>query len=268
VFLNHFYVVLDSETYKAIEEDGFLRKRFAPNETRTTVRADQTYTGLYFYGTNTYFEFFDVSNSPRPRVGDSGIAFGVDRPGALKVLQERLGPSLEILPEPITRLYQARQVPWFFMATSKNIPYESGMSTWIMEYHPEFLAKWNPRSRTRNRGVSRREILKRYAEVLKPVKDAGLKDVVGLTVATDERTRENFIQLCRQFGYRTKKEKDEAVALHGPDFVLRLVPEAAGVRGVREIRLNLRRPSSRAKEWHFGRSMLKFKGRAAVWTFA
>ena len=55
VFLNHFYVVLDSPTYKAIERNGFLRKRFAVNEKRTTTNAEMSYTGLYFYGINTYF---------------------------------------------------------------------------------------------------------------------------------------------------------------------------------------------------------------------
>jgi hypothetical protein len=52
VFLNHFYVVLDSPTYKAVEGDAFLRLHFAVNEKRTTTNADVTYTGLYFYGCN------------------------------------------------------------------------------------------------------------------------------------------------------------------------------------------------------------------------
>src|SRR6516165_8816112 len=71
VFLNHFYVVLDSPTYRAVEEDAFLRKHFAVNEKRTTTNAEMTYTGLYFYGINTYFEFFDIGNSPKDCVGDS-----------------------------------------------------------------------------------------------------------------------------------------------------------------------------------------------------
>jgi hypothetical protein len=52
--LNHFYVVLDSATYKAIEQSPFLRKEFAVNEQRTTTRTDISYTGVYFYGTNTW----------------------------------------------------------------------------------------------------------------------------------------------------------------------------------------------------------------------
>ena len=37
-------------------------------ERRTTVRADTSYTALYFYGTNTYFEFFDAGRSVRRAV--------------------------------------------------------------------------------------------------------------------------------------------------------------------------------------------------------
>ena len=39
VFLNHFYVVLDSPTYKAVEGDAFLRRHFAVSEKRTTTNA-------------------------------------------------------------------------------------------------------------------------------------------------------------------------------------------------------------------------------------
>ena len=83
VFLNHFYVVLDSATYKDIEQSAFLRREFAVTEQRTTVRTDMTYTGLYFYGTNTYFEFFDVSSDASSQVGFGGIALGVDQQGEL-----------------------------------------------------------------------------------------------------------------------------------------------------------------------------------------
>src|SRR5208282_2209145 len=97
---------LDTPTYQAIESDPFWRKRFAPNERRTTVRTDETYTGLYFYGINTYFEVFDVADSPRPDVGDCGIAFGVERSGDIGALKGVLGAELETSTQPITRLYQ------------------------------------------------------------------------------------------------------------------------------------------------------------------
>src|SRR5215472_17321968 len=268
VFLNHFYVVLDSPTYKAIEEDGFLRKHFAVNEKRTTTNAEMTYTGLYFYGTNTYFEFFDIGNSPKDCVGDSAIAFGVDKPGAIRVLQEKLGPSLEPNLKSVTRLYQGKDIPWFFMATSRSLPYESGFSCWVMEYHPEFLGNWNLRPGGTNRGISRKEVLQRYSEVLKPAVEPRLEDVVGLTVAVDASDKNSLIDFCLQLSYEIdRKQNEDEVALHGPDFVLLLIPATKSVRGIREIKMRTRNPLEPGEEHQLGQSTLKFAGSSAIWSF-
>jgi hypothetical protein len=266
VFLNHFYVVLDFPTYAAIEGNAFLRQHFAVNEKRTTSNAEMTYTGLYFYGRNTYFEFFDVGNSPKDQVGDSAIAFGVDQPGAIRLLQEKLGPSLEPDLKAVTRLYNGTQIPWFLMARARSLPYESGLSCWVMEYQPEFLGKWNPK--VINRGISRKEILQRYCEVLKPVDEPRLEDVVGLTVAADATDEKNLIDLCLQLGYQIdRKQNKNVVALHGPDFVLLLTPATESVRGIREIKMRTRSLPEREKECQLGQSTLKFAGSSAIWSF-
>lgn len=267
VFLNHFYVVLDSPTYRAIEEDSFLRKHFAVNEKRTTTNAEMTYTGLYFYGCNTYFEFFDIGNSPKDSVGDSAIAFGVDRPGVIKVLQEKLGPSLEPNSKLVTRLYQGKHIPWFFMATSKSLPYESGLACWVMEYHHEFLGSWNPRPGGTSRGISRKEILHRYSEVLTPVGEQHLEDVVGLTVAANAADKKSLIDLCLQLGYRIeRKENEGVVALQGPDFTLRVASASDSVCGIREINMRIRNLPEHQKEHRLGRSTLKSAGSSALWS--
>ena len=268
VFLNHFYVVLDSRTYKVIEEDAFIRKHFAVNEKRTTTNAEMTYTGLYFYGINTYFEFFDIGNSPKDCVGDSAIAFGVDQPGAIRVLQEKLGPSLDPNLKSVTRLYQGKQIPWFFMATSTSLPYESGLSCWVMEYHPEFLANWNLQPGGTNRGISRKEILQRYSEVLKPVNEPRLEDVVGLTVAVDTSGKNSLIDFCLQLSYQIeRKQNEDVVAIHGPDLVLLLIPATKSVRGIREIKMRTQNPSEPGEQLQLGQSTLKFAGSAAIWSF-
>jgi Family of unknown function (DUF5829) len=268
VFLNHFYVVLNSPTYKAIEEDGSLRKHFAVNERRTTTNAEMSYTGLYFYGINTYFEFFDIGNSPKDQVGDSAIAFGVDEPGAIKILREKLGSSLEPNLKSVTRLYHSTQIPWFFMATSSNLPYESGLSCWVMEYQPEFLAKWNPQPKGTNRGLTRKKILGRYSEVLPPVDEPYLEDVVGLTVAVDAAEKNSLIDFCHQLGYQVeRKQNEDVVALNGPDFVLLLIPAIKNVRGIREIKMRVRNLREGEKEHQLGESILKFAGSSAIWSF-
>ena len=266
VFLNHFYVVLDSLTSNAIERDRFLRKHFAANEKRTTTNADMTYTGLYFYGVNTYFELFDIVNSPGHRVGDSGIAFGVDQPGAIKILHEKQGPSFEPSLKSVTRLHRGKPIPWFFMATSRSLPYESELSSWVMEYNPEFLANWNPQPSGTNRGVSREDILKRYSEVLKPVDRPCFEDIIGLTVAADEPIANSLVHFCLQLGYQVDRKEAAGVALHGPDFVLRVIPSES-VHGIREVQMRTRGWLQPEQEHQLGRSALRFVGASAIWSF-
>lgn len=263
VLLNHFYVVLDSATCKAVEQDPILRRQFAVNEKRTTTNAEMTYTGLYFYGVHTYFELFDIANFPGHRIGDSAIAFGVDQPRAIQFLHERVG-SFEPL-KLVTRLYQGRPIPWFFMATAKSLPYESELSCWAMEYHPDFLAHWNPRPGEINRGISRKEILQRYSEVLDAVQDPILEDVIGLTVAADARATNSLTDLCLRLGYQAEQKENE-IALRGPDFLLHLIPAIESVRGIREITMRTRGLRGYEKEYQLGQSVLKFAGPHAIWS--
>jgi hypothetical protein len=272
VYLNHFYAVLDSATYRSLEQSPFWRKDFAPNETRTTVRTDETYTGLYFYGRETYFEVFDVANSPRPQVGDFGLAFGVDEPGGSAALKGRLGSELTIGHDPITRFYNGKQIPWFYMATFTSIPYASGSSSWVMEYHPDFLARWNPRlggggavgAAAGGGRIRRRDVLERYADTVERVKDPYLEDVTGLTIGVDQATSDRFVARCGQMGYGIQRGEGAGVTLDGPAFTLRLTSANDGIRGVREVVMQTRRAFPRATPWEFGRSDLRVDGRRAV----
>ena len=263
--LNHFYLTVDSETFAAIEGSEFLRSEFAAFERRTTVRTDKTYTGIYFYGTHTYFEFFDVANSGGFKLGDSGIAFGVEVPDATKTLQTRLGA---LAPQLVTRQYKDVQVPWFYML---NLVGESGNSvitSWVMEYHPQFLLDWNP-SNDGNQGILRNNILSRYKSVLNKVpSNPLLDDIVGLTIAADREMITNLTRICERLGYRSHVRGD-TVELHGPDLTLHLIPESPSARGIKQIEFRVRRKPKGQAEFHFGnRSLLKFQSeQQALWTF-
>jgi hypothetical protein len=270
VSLNHFYVVPEAETYKAIAGSEFLKSEFAVTETRTTVRADSTYTGFYVYGVNTYFEFLESISDGSMAKGASGVAFGVDEPGGLKAIAAALADEFPGEAQLITRALNDRAVPWFFMAGPKSLPYKgpSGFSFWLMEYHPDFLSEWKPQPGGSNKGVSRREILRRYAVTLggQPARPL-FEDVIGLTVALDESQILRWTDLCRAFGFRPIKEKDAAV-LEGPDLTLRLVPAQGERRGVREIRMRLSRRPENPGVHRFGASTLTLRNDAsATWEF-
>jgi hypothetical protein len=264
VFLNHFYLTLDHATYAAIQGSPFLRREFAVTEERTTVRKDRTYTGLYSYGTNTYSEFFDAEKETRRRVGDSAIAFGVEEAGASEKLSQALGTQ----PVTITRQLASADIPWFLQIMPKGISLESGISTWVMEYHPRFLPEWHAEAGG-GVGITRSEILHRYKAVLGggPVHPY-LTDVVAITMAADAQVTRQMIELSKVFGYGLQIDGDNAV-LHGPDFELRLVPATESARGIREVSLRVSQTPANNRELHFGSSsVLRFhSGGRATWSF-
>jgi len=91
VYLNHFFLNVDSSTYKDIVASDFIKNEFAHFEERTTVvNNDESYTGAYVYGENTYFEFFEESNSQdfMPIGLTSGMAFGVEKPDIMTWVME------------------------------------------------------------------------------------------------------------------------------------------------------------------------------------
>ena len=266
VFLNHFYVVIDSATFKDIEQSPFLRREFSVTEHRTTVRTDRTYTGLYFYGTNTYFEFFDVSSDTSRQIGFSGIALGVDQTGELQAVGKELSSKFPLVQGTITRQYNGKQVPWFFAGEQKDFPIDSELGVWFMEYHPRFLDEWNPQPGGRNQGVSRKQILQRYAAVLKDVPaKTYFEDVVALTVAVNEASRKKLSELFKLLGY---SERTVGV-WKGPAMELRLVPQTEVARGIQEITMRVRSMPKEQAEFRFGaKSVLRFQGNGlATWSF-
>lgn len=264
VYLNHFFLVIDGATYADIEKSEFMRKAFAPNEARTTKRTDISYTGLYFYGVNTYFEFFDVSKETRRTLGDTGIAFGVEEEGATKILQARMQTDQ---PNKVTRLYNDKQLDWFYMLTPKNTTFVSGNSIFIMEYLPTFLSQWHPQADT-SQGIRRQQILKRYAAVLKenPPKPY-FEDVIAMTVAVDQATIKVLTEAGKIFDYQSRSEND-ATILAREDFVLRLIPETASARGIQQFTMRVS-GAPQQKEFRFGaKSLLKFQDKqTAIWSF-
>jgi hypothetical protein len=269
VHLNHFFLVLDSTTYSSIEDSEFLQNDFAVFERRTTVRNDITYTGIYCYGTNTYFEFFDAGKIFWGGAGTSGIAFGVDQPGALEALRARLPAHLPASMDSVTRKLGERQIPWYSSLSLDRLSFWSSLWAWIMEYDPRFLAGWHDDLDADNGGVARSKVLRRYAAYLDRIPaQTYLDDVIGITAAVDSTTKAEFIGLCRFLGYRLEAGED-FTTLKGPDIVIRLVPDSASTRGIQEITMRVRGMPADGKRFQFGpRSILEFRDDGlATWSF-
>jgi hypothetical protein len=237
VTLNHFYVVVDKPTYEAARTSAFLTREFAPFEARTTVRNDTSYTGSYWYGRRTYFELFEPpAQGP---IGASGLALGVEEPGASAVVQQRWKDALGTAGGGlVTRKTETDEAPWFEMSYAGEIP---GLRVWLMEYHRDFLARWYA-TLTPARSIARADALDRYVAKISQSdrrESALLKDVTALTIALAPAERETLVKQLRAVGW-TATDEANAVVCRGPDSEqLRLVTPVAAHTGIVEVEFSL-----------------------------
>ncbi len=268
VHLNHFFAVLDLETYRAIESSDFLTREFAPNEYRKTVRGDRSYAGLYFYGKNTYFEFFDEESRGPGSLGFSMLALGVDHAGDLLALQSELTDSYPLSIRKVSRGYNNDQIAWFDQANLDNAKGSPriGYGAWIMEYDPSFLSVWNPGT-SANQGVSRSALLERYVAVLDDAPaDPYFEDIVALTFALDPVSLQDAVDLARAMGFKEAGDNG-SYNFTASDFVLNLEPVTEKGRGVRNMTMRIRK-SPGQKIHRLGTSTLVFGDDGlAHWTF-
>ncbi|HKP87800.1 MAG TPA: DUF5829 family protein [Blastocatellia bacterium] len=273
IYLNHFFLTVDPQTYKEISESQFLKDEFAAFEQRTTVRADMTYTGIYFYGTRTYFEFFEAGKASGRMEGASGVASGIEARGGSDRLKGHLESSLKIgaMKTTITRKTNDKDVPWFHSVGGNFGNKASVITTWTMEYHEDFLNNWYPELSPRTRGITREEVLERYTAKLgdnEKRKQKYIDDVIEMRLALDEKDGAGFIKERESFGYKILSDADKTTC-EGPGIkyvVTARTPESVGITA---IKLSLRKNKTGQKVYRFGRrSVLQFNDdRTATWSF-
>jgi hypothetical protein len=251
VYLSHVYRVLDTETFRAADASEYLRSEFAPFERRTTKSGDDSWTGLYFYGESTYFEFLAADPKRDRPVGQSGVAFGIEEAGASAAVRKTLdGLGLGLGPAKTidrTRETAGKMVPWFQMTGFE--PTDPVLVSWVMEYSPSFLKKWHPELRPGLSGISRKAVLERYqakAALTVPPKDPLLKNVTGFRIALDPKRAESFGRELAALGWQ-REAKGAGVSWLGPDARIEIVDAAGDARGIVAIEMSLTRPPEESK---------------------
>lgn len=265
VVLNHVYFVPDRPTYDALVASKLLRG-MAPSETRETVRADLSYSGLYVYGASTYFEFLEPTKGANLLPGSSGIALGVEASGGNAALAETLkAGGTTTFAAPISRAIDGEQVPWFSILGVQQPHTECRMQLFSMEYDPAFLRSWHgDRGPRREESRARRDVLERYAAHLDQVdlRDGGLlRDVTAVHLELNEAELEWWLDLCRAFGW-VVREDGERWLCDAPGASFHVArSEVPG--GVTAIELSLREATER-EPVRLGAATLTFRGETAL----
>ncbi len=266
--LNHFFVTVNSATYKAIEASALLKEEFAPFEQRTTVRNDSTYSGLYFYGDSTYFEFFEENTSDR-KPGDAGVALGLPHSGGSDWLREtwqKLRPSVTLM---VTRQLDGKPIDWFRNTSFQETRADSavpGLRVFAMEYAPGFARAWTGGAID---SIDQGKILEGYCRKLNLMERRNsclMKDVATITIGSPEAGVRVRAEQLRVAGW-TVREVKGGMECRGPNATVQF-QFAAKPQGVTQIEFDLKR-SFRQKRVEIGGSVLEamFGGKRLRWRF-
>jgi hypothetical protein len=261
VFLNHAFVVPDQATYNAIANSSFMRDEFGAFESRTTVRKDMTYTGLYWYGTNTYFEILQPSSRPGP---PSGIAFGIEKTNGLKdIVQSGVKGQIH----PVTRQAEGKDVNWFHMLEIGRRP-DFPIELFAIEYEPDFLDKWYPQFPPSTASIRRKDVLTRYAakvDRLRQRETGLLGDIVAIHLVLGVDHEKEFLQTCRKLGFEVVELKP--AICKSLDITFTVAATGSGRPGIASVEFRLNHPKPGQQTIYLGTSTLDFRDHTAVWNF-
>ncbi len=274
VYLNHFYLVVDSPIYKDIVESDFIKNSFASFEERTTVvDDDESYTGAYVYGEKTYIEFFDGSESDdfMPPGLTSGMAFGVDQKDEIKIIHKKLERLNEADFALRTRAFQGMQVPWCFMSAPSYGESNPDIMIWVMEYHQDFLKKWHPELLPSSPGIARKDILERYAAKIaapSPPKDKILIDIIEVNLDLTRRDCDILAGQLSVFNYKSHQEGNKRI-FTGPDVRFFIDVIAEGTGKITGIKMSCRSNSFKEATFPFGKRsrLVLHADNTATWVF-
>lgn len=265
IHFNHFFVVVDQDTFDDIQNSEYINSTFAITEIRTTARTDATYSGFYVYGENTYFEILTRSLSP----WQSGIFFSPDIEDGLELAKETQLPSLQISSVPITREFENKQVPWFFTARNFGYPSSSQFGVGIMEYHTQYLKEYFPDKTPQSRGVSRKDVLARYASILDiSQSDRLLSDVVGVSVSVSPSEHAAMLKLFDSLRYGIINNEEHDVFTDNA-FKLRAISDPNSTSRIFEVDMLLNSDQSEDRTLRFGSNSILHVRRDghAIWSF-
>lgn len=271
VYLNHFFVVLDPATFEAVKNSPFMKDEFAAFEQRITTSQNQTWSGLYFYGIETYFEFLPVGSLEGQSPGDCSIAFGVDGLGDGEMLLKRLndGSRVHLDSSVVYRDYLDGRIPWFHLLLPKRTVPVPWFETWLMEYHKDFLRTWYPSLPPSTNSVSRRAILERYrAKVAgdKPRVPKLFQNVVYIEIALPPSDLALFTNWLSLIGYQGAKS-GKVMIYSGPEVQIAIRPSTKHKKGALQARFTLSRPLERTVRFGKHSVLRPLKGNFAVWSF-
>lgn len=236
VFLNHVVLVLDSTSHRTLGESRFLKDTLGVLDQRSTSSSGRSWTGTYLVGRSTYVEFF-APGGPAGAEGFSMIGYGVEEPGAIRMVRSRLAEKTGL---PVDSLLFNKEeasgaVPWFHAVAVQGAMTASIIPTWVMEYDPRYFLRPGAEGAGRP-GIRRDRALADWYAPSKP-----LVDVVAIDLAVDSTDQARIAAEAAAFGYEVQRSRP--LVLSGPDLTIRFVSSPGTRKGIVAVELLLKESS-------------------------
>jgi hypothetical protein len=141
ISLNHIYVVLDSMTYNHLFDSSFIEQKIGNVKAASVTTTEDSWSGKYLFGKNSYFEFFSIKSFEGATVGDGGLGFMTLKSGDIKKIEKHWKESTadSIQTDTTSNVSNGKTEPWFYSISLSLNDSIQPFSTWIMENTPEEL---------------------------------------------------------------------------------------------------------------------------------
>ncbi len=265
--LNHFYAVLDEETFAAIRDSSFLSQEFAKVDTGLPdfLPVTEASNSIYIRGKNTYLEFFGPDNRFQEPVGQVGIGLGVDVPSQLEEIAEEWNRSLggEVIRQQQSWTAEDPPIPWHDVLLHPDTLASPSLVLWASAYRSEFLPWLYPERSAKENGVARADFLAPHFDP-----ERLLEDITGLTLALPEPLRDKIARQLEAAGYE-RVGSEGGLKLQGRDWNLSLVEETESRRGLVAVEFSTTREKEGVEVVPVGLSSVLVFGRGprATWAF-
>lgn len=141
IALNHVYVVLDSTTYNHLFDAAFIEQQIGNVKAASVTTTDDSWSGKYLFGKNSYFEFFSPKSFEGAMEGDCGLGFITSTPGDIRKIEkhwrETSGDSIQT--DTTKQVTDGKTQPWFYALYRSSADSTEPITAWIMENTPEEL---------------------------------------------------------------------------------------------------------------------------------
>ena len=270
VYLNHVFITVDRSTYSDICNSDFIKNTFASIETET-IKPDSnaSWTGTYITGQNTYIEIFksgDEVNGNEINQGNSGLAFGTENSGDIDSIYKSISDTQRKHIQKDLRHFrtETRDIPWFNYLYSTKRDSSSILSTWVMEYLPEYAKYKFPKIEPEAINITRQLFNHKSYK-----KDLLLKDIAEVEIALNEYDRIKLKEAMELYGYDVERLGNKLVG-KGPNINIIIRDKNEDKTGICNIKFILNGNQHNKQIINFGTKskLILNTDNTAVWQFS